>query len=193
MEISVIIPTLNAEHEIDGLLIALEHQSIQPVDILIVDSASEDKTIELVRQHKRVRLLKIDRQDFNHGTTRDMALRESRGDFVCFLTQDAVPVSDDYLERLVAPMVDDSDIALVSGRQLPKADARRFEQLVRGFNYPDWPFVPNVISRNSVLRRSLHLMPVPPIDELHISNAADSSTLTPTRTCSWRQGLSPQG
>lgn len=141
MEISVIIPTLNAEHEIDGLLIALEHQSIQPVDILIVDSASEDKTIELVRQHKRVRLLKIDRQDFNHGTTRDMALRESRGDFVCFLTQDAVPVSDDYLERLVAPMVDDSDIALVSGRQLPKADARRFEQLVRDFNYPDTPSV----------------------------------------------------
>lgn len=141
MEISVIIPTLNAEHEIDGLLIALEHQSIQPVDILIVDSASEDKTIELVRQHKRVRLLKIDRQDFNHGTTRDMALRESRGDFVCFLTQDAVPVSDDYMERLVAPMLDDSDIALVSGRQLPKADARRFEQLVRGFNYPDWPSV----------------------------------------------------
>lgn len=141
MEISVIIPTLNAEHEIDGLLIALEHQSIQPVDILIVDSASEDKTIELVRQHKRVRLLKIDRRDFNHGTTRDMALRESRGDFVCFLTQDAVPVSDDYLERLVAPMLDDSDIALVSGRQLPKADARRFEQLVRDFNYPDTPSV----------------------------------------------------
>lgn len=143
MEISVIIPTLNAEHEIDGLLIALEHQSIQPVDILIVDSASEDKTIELVRQHKRVRLLKIDRQDFNHGTTRDMALRESRGDFVCFLTQDAVPVSDDYLERLVAPMLDDSDIALVSGRQLPKADARRFEQLVRNFNYPNAPSVRN--------------------------------------------------
>ena len=141
MEISVIIPTLNAEHEIDGLLIALEHQSIQPVEILIVDSASEDKTIELVRQHKRVRLLKIDRQAFNHGTTRDMALRKSNGDFVCFLTQDAVPVSGDYLKRLVAPMVEDPSIALVSGRQLPKADARRFEQLVREFNYPDSPSV----------------------------------------------------
>lgn len=141
MEISVIIPTLNAEHEIDGLLIALEHQSIQPVEILIVDSASEDKTIELVRQHERVRLLEIDRQAFNHGTTRDMALRKSSGDFVCFLTQDAVPVSGDYLKRLVAPMVEDSSIALVSGRQLPKADARRFEQLVREFNYPDSPSV----------------------------------------------------
>lgn len=141
MEVSVIIPTLNAEHEIEGLLNALECQSIQPVEILIIDSASEDKTIELVRKHKSVRLLQIDRQDFNHGTTRDMALRESCGDFICFLTQDALPVSDDYLKRLVAPMVDDSDIALVSGRQLPKADARRFEQLVRDFNYPDTPSV----------------------------------------------------
>lgn len=141
MDISVIIPTLNAEHEIETLLIALDRQSIQPNEILVVDSASDDKTIELVQKHKGVRLLQIDRQDFNHGTTRDMALRESSGDFVCFLTQDAVPVSDDYLKRLVAPMVDDSDIALVSGRQLPKADARRFEQLVRGFNYPDSPSV----------------------------------------------------
>lgn len=141
MNISVIIPTLNAEHEIEALLIALERQSIRPNEILVVDSASEDKTIELVQKHKIVRLLEIDRQDFNHGTTRDMALNESSGDFVCFLTQDAVPVSDDYLKRLVAPMVEDSNIALVSGRQLPKANARRFEQLVRDFNYPDTPSV----------------------------------------------------
>lgn len=141
MDISVIIPTLNAEHDIEGLLTMLGRQTIQPIEILVVDSASEDRTIELIHKHKGVRLLQIDRQDFNHGSTRDLALRESRGDFVCFLTQDAVPVSDDYLKRLVAPMVDDSDIALVSGRQLPKADARRFEQLVRGFNYPDWPSV----------------------------------------------------
>lgn len=141
MDISIIIPTLNAEHEIEALLIALDRQSIQPNEILVVDSASEDKTIELVQKHKRVRLLEIDRQDFNHGTTRDMALNESSGDFVCFLTQDAVPVSDDYLKRLVAPMVEDSNIALVSGRQLPKANARRFEQLVRCFNYPDSPSV----------------------------------------------------
>lgn len=141
MDISVIIPTLNAEHEIEALLIALERQSIRPNEILVVDSASEDKTIELVQKHKLVRLLEIDRQDFNHGTTRDMALNESSGDFVCFLTQDAVPVSDDYLKRLVAPMVEDSNIALVSGRQLPKANARRFEQLVRDFNYPDTPSV----------------------------------------------------
>lgn len=105
-----------------------------------------------------------------------------------------MPVSDDYLERLVAPMLDDSDIALVSGRQLPKADARRFEQLVRGFNYPDWPSVRSKCDLEKLgIKTFLHLMSVPPIDELHISNAVDSIMSTPTRTCSWRQGLSPPG
>lgn len=137
MDVSVIIPTLNAEHEIEDLLVALERQSLRPMEILIVDSASDDGTVPLVKMHEGIRLLQIERCDFNHGATRDMALRATTGDFVCFLTQDALPASDAYLERLVAPMVGDPSIALVSGRQLPKADARRFEQLVRGFNYPD--------------------------------------------------------
>lgn len=141
MDVSVIIPTLNAEHEIEDLLAALERQSLRPMEILVVDSASDDDTVPLVKMHEGIRLLQIDRCDFNHGATRDMALRATTGDFVCFLTQDALPASDAYLERLVTPMVGNPSIALVSGRQLPKADARRFEQLVRSFNYPDSPSV----------------------------------------------------
>lgn len=141
MDVSVIIPTLNAEHEIEDLLAALERQSLRPMEILVVDSASDDDTVLLVKMHEGIRLLQIERCDFNHGATRDMALRATTGDFVCFLTQDALPASDAYLERLVTPMVGDPSIALVSGRQLPKADARRFEQLVRSFNYPDSPSV----------------------------------------------------
>ena len=139
MDVSVIIPTLNADHEIEDLLAALERQSLRPMEILVVDSASDDDTVPLVKTHEGIRLLQIERCDFNHGATRDMALRATTGDFVCFLTQDALPASDAYLERLVTPMVGDPSIALVSGRQLPKADARRFEQLVRSFNYPDSP------------------------------------------------------
>lgn len=141
MDVSVIIPTLNAEHEIEDLLAALERQSLRPMEILVVDSASDDDTVPLVKMHEGIRLLQIERCDFNHGATRDMALRATTGDFVCFLTQDALPASDAYLEQLVTPMVGDPSIALVSGRQLPKADARRFEQLVRSFNYPDSPSV----------------------------------------------------
>lgn len=86
MDVSVIIPTLNAEHEIEDLLAALERQSLRPMEILVVDSASDDDTVPLVKMHEGIRLLQIERCDFNHGATRDMALRATTGDFVCFLT-----------------------------------------------------------------------------------------------------------
>ncbi|RHD35261.1 MULTISPECIES: glycosyltransferase [Collinsella] len=139
--LSVVIPTLNAEDEIDSLLDTIEAQSLKPSDILVVDSSSDDGTVDEVAKHPCVNLVRIERKEFNHGSTRDMALRRSAGEFVCFLTQDAVPASNLYLERLVAPFLADDSIALVTGRQLPKADARRFEQLVRKFNYPNVPSV----------------------------------------------------
>lgn len=139
--LSVVIPTLNAEDEIDSLLDTIEAQSLKPLDIVVVDSSSDDGTVDEVAKHPYVNLIRIERKEFNHGSTRDMALRRSAGEFVCFLTQDAVPASNLYLERLVAPFLADDSIALVTGRQLPKADARRFEQLVRKFNYPNVPSV----------------------------------------------------
>lgn len=139
--LSVVIPTLNAADEIDSLLDTIEAQSLQPLDILVVDSSSDDGTVDEVAKHPCVNLVRIERKEFNHGSTRDMALRRSAGEFVCFLTQDAAPASNRYLERLVAPFLADDSIALVTGRQLPKGDARRFEQLVRKFNYPKAPSV----------------------------------------------------
>lgn len=101
--VSVIIPTLNAGTMIDDLLTSLEHQRRVPDEIIVVDSSSDDDTRDLVRRHPEVRLIVIDRKDFNHGGTRDMALRESSGDFVLFLTQDALPESDQYIDAVLAP------------------------------------------------------------------------------------------
>lgn len=141
--VSVVIPTLNAAAEIGPLLDALLSQSFAPSEVLVVDSASEDATRDVVQSYasRGVRLHAIDRADFDHGATRDMVARMTTGDFVMFVTQDAVPADDRLTESLLTPMLTDSDVALVCGRQIPKADARRFEQLVRGFNYPGEPSV----------------------------------------------------
>lgn len=133
---SVVIPTLNAEEHLPLLLDKLEAQTRRPTEIIVVDSQSDDRTVEIAMAHPLVRVIEINRSDFNHGSTRDKAFRLAKESVVCFLTQDALPVSDAYLERLLTPFSTDEDIALVSGRQLPKPDARRFEQLVRTFNYP---------------------------------------------------------
>ena len=133
--ISVIIPTLNAGAMIDGLLSALKRQTITPAEIIVVDSSSDDDTQAIVRaKHPEVRLLVIDRKDFNHGGTRDYVLRKSSGEFVCFLTQDALPKNNEFLARIVKPFSDEH-VALVYGRQLPRADARPAERIVREYSY----------------------------------------------------------
>lgn len=44
--LSVVIPTLNAAGEIDELLTLIETQTLSPFDILVVDSSSEDGTVD---------------------------------------------------------------------------------------------------------------------------------------------------
>ncbi|MCC6102892.1 MAG: glycosyltransferase family 2 protein [Olegusella sp.] len=132
---SLIIPTLNAEREIGDLLHIVTAQSKVPDEIFVVDSSSDDETVVIASRFPGVQIRVIERSSFNHGTTRDFGAQMTHGDFICYLTQDAIPANDHYFEHLLQPF-DDDLVALVSGRQLPKSNARRFEQLVRDFNYP---------------------------------------------------------
>ena len=134
MKISVIIPTLNAEHELLGLLEALKKQRIKELEIIVIDSESADQTVAIAEE-AGAQVLSVARKDFDHGKTRDYALRESSGDIVVFLTQDAMPANDRFLENLIRPLSEEK-VAVVTGRQLPKTDAVLMEKLVRTFNYP---------------------------------------------------------
>lgn len=135
--VSVIIPTLNAERELKGLLSALEKQTVSPAEILVVDSSSSDGTAALAAAYPRVRVFTIPRESFNHGGTRQMAAGEAEGDFLLFMTQDAVPASESLIQDLLASLREDETVAAAYARQLPREDASARERLVRQFNYPD--------------------------------------------------------
>lgn len=132
---AVVIPTLNAEKELDGMLQMLRRQSRRPDKIIVVDSGSTDDTVCIADSFREVTLYRIGQDAFDHGGTRDFALRQANSDFVIFLTQDAIPAEESYIEKILAPFRD-PEVAAVSGRQLPKPEARPFEKLVRLHNYP---------------------------------------------------------
>ena len=136
----MIIPTLNAESEIGGLLGIVLNQDPAPTEVLVVDSSSIDRTTEIVRGYGGVRLRVIDRSNFDHGGTRHQALMETTGEFVCFLTQDAIPLGSHYFSSLLAPFSDER-VGMATGRQLPKPNARPYERLVREYNYPPRSFI----------------------------------------------------
>ncbi|MCI7736947.1 MAG: glycosyltransferase [Clostridiales bacterium] len=135
MRVSLIIPTCNGAAGIARLLAAIQAQTVPPQEILVIDSASEDGTAQLAASVQGVRVCSIERGEFDHGGTRDRALREARGDVVLFMTQDALPVNDRLVEQLLAPFADPR-VAAVGARQIARPDARPFERAVRAHSYP---------------------------------------------------------
>ena len=136
MKVSVIIPALNAEPWITQQLNMLLSQTVE-AEILVIDSDSTDRTVSIISSFgERVRLLQIPRESFDHGGTRDYAVRQSTGDYVLFFTQDAVPTDQRCIEKLLSAF-SSPDIAAVFGRQIARPDAPEYEKLTRQFNYPD--------------------------------------------------------
>ena len=112
---SVIIPTRNAEKTIGKLLDVVNRQNPVPAAVFVIDSQSEDRTAEIARE-KRAKVTVIAKETFDHGGTRDWALRQTDTPYVIFLTQDALPADDNCMARLLAPMEANPNIAIVGGR-----------------------------------------------------------------------------
>lgn len=118
----------------EPLLQRLQAQTVHADEIIVVDSESSDGTVELA-DRMGARVIRILKKNFDHGGTRDEALRQSTGELVLFLTQDALPADEHYIERLIHPF-SDSAVAAVTGRQIARREARPFEKAVRAFSYP---------------------------------------------------------
>jgi glycosyltransferase involved in cell wall biosynthesis len=133
-KVSVIIPTLNAGPAFHELIHSLKRQTVSLCDIQIVDSESEDGTAETARELD-CQVTVISRKRFDHGGARNLGATMASGDILVFLTQDALPVSAEFIARLVAP-IDGRFTAASYARQLPAPGATPTEAFARLYNYP---------------------------------------------------------
>ena len=116
--VSVLLPTLQAERDLERLLPALEAQVVAGgFELIAIDSSSTDRTRELLAA-AGARVESIERRDFRHGPTRNLLAALARAPLVVFLSQDALPQGRDFLERLLAPF-DDARVVGTTGRVLP--------------------------------------------------------------------------
>jgi len=132
---TVVIPTHNVGQHFPDLLDSLQTQTLKPAQIIIIDSGSTDETCGVTKQ-RNCKLITIDRTDFDHGTTRNLAMSEVSSEFAIFLTQDAMPVDEYMIAELIKPMQADANIAICYGRQLPRPNAGPLERFAREFSYP---------------------------------------------------------
>ncbi len=122
-EISIVIPVKNGEKYMDCLLKAVfSQEAFSGVEVIIVDSGSQDRTLDIIKQYP-VTLYQIKDYEFNHGLTRNFGISKAKGKFVVLITQDAVPYDNRWLMQLVNAINSDENIAGVYSRQIPHRDA----------------------------------------------------------------------
>lgn len=133
--ISVIIPTLNGEKSLPDFFSALKMQDMEVDEILVGDSESTDRTVEICKDNC-ARVIPVKKAEFDHGGTRTMLGEHASGDILVYFTQDAILSTPDSLKKLVTPLLEDSSIYCCYGRQLPLPNASLLSAHLRHFNYP---------------------------------------------------------
>jgi 2-desacetyl-2-hydroxyethyl bacteriochlorophyllide A dehydrogenase len=125
-EISVVIRTFNEEKYLPALLEALNHQSLNDFETIVVDSGSLDRTREIAAQ-KADQLLRIQSHDFTFGHSLNVGILMASGKYIVIVSAHTLPASDQWLVKLVEPM-HNNRTAMVYGRQLG-GDASKFSEI----------------------------------------------------------------
>ena len=134
--VSVVLPTKNAGDRFSELLDRVRTQTYDvEVELIVVDSGSEDGTVELARDHG-ADVYPIPPEEFHHGLTRNYGAKQASGAAVVFLVQDALPKSETWLESLVEPLVTD-DASLTYARQVAYPEEKPMDEFFYSYFYPD--------------------------------------------------------
>jgi rhamnosyltransferase len=152
--ISVVIPVKDGGDDLVRCLDAIARQRVaDEVEVLVVDSGSADGSVEVARE-RGARVHEIPPEEFNHGATRNLGVELARGDVLVFISQDAEPLGEEWLARLIAPLADDDRIAGAYGRQLAREDAVPPERYFLDFLYGPSPRTQQVAHASQISMES---------------------------------------
>jgi glycosyltransferase involved in cell wall biosynthesis len=113
--ISVIATVLNEGDNIRRLMDSLVEQTCQPDDVVIVDGGSLDNTIEVLLQYEtRLPLRVIVAPGSSISAGRNRAIAAAKGEVIA-VTDAGVTLAQDWLERIIRPLLEDEMVEVVAG------------------------------------------------------------------------------
>ncbi len=138
MTVDIICPLYNSENTILSLKESIEKQkNVKVGKIRFVLTESTDNSEQVLKDNK-IYYSKVSREEFSHSKTREDEAMKSEADVLVFITQDVVIEREDWLEKLVAPIVS-GEVAASFSRQISKFN--NIEKYTREKNYPEESYV----------------------------------------------------
>lgn len=95
-KVSVIIPVYNVEHYIDRCLKSVIEQTLEDIEIIIVNDGSTDSSKEIIEKYINrfpSRIKYLEKENGGLSSARNFALPYAKGEYIAFLD------SDDYIEK----------------------------------------------------------------------------------------------
>ena len=138
--VDVIIPVYKPGERLKKIIKRLRQQTYPVNRIILINTGrayferafGEDmscfETEDIVLRH-------ISEEQFDHGTTRRMAVSMSKADYFICMTDDALPVDRHLVKSLITPLIEGKASAAYA-RQLAGKEADIVEKFSRRFNYP---------------------------------------------------------
>ncbi|WP_242919054.1 glycosyltransferase family 2 protein [Pontibacter liquoris] len=109
---SVIIPCYNVDKYVKKSILSIVNQTYKNIEIILVDDASTDNTLKIIRNinDNRIKIIALEKNTLKIGAV-NTALQTVRGDLIAF--QDADDWSEpDRIEKQVKVFLDDADLRI---------------------------------------------------------------------------------
>lgn len=138
MDVEIICPLYNAEAYIEKLDKSLKKQkNVKITKISYILTKSNDATQFLLDKISASYEV-IEKEEFSHSLSREKVAMKSNANILVFITQDIDIQANDWLEKLIEPIIKNECVASFS-RQLTKYD--NIEKYTREKNYPDKSYI----------------------------------------------------
>ena len=138
MDVTIVIPTKNAGKLLERVLDMVFKQKTQySYEVICVDSGSKDGTLNVLNKYP-CKVYEILPEEFGHGKTRNFGASKGNGEFIVFITQDAAPANENWLQELVNAMKLDEKIAGGFGIHYPYEDCNIFDRRDLLAHFRNW-------------------------------------------------------
>lgn len=126
--ISIIIRTYNEEKHLEDLLTMILKQVNVSYEIVIVDSGSNDNTLDIAKKYG-CKIIQINKKDFTFGYSLNKGIENASGEFCVFVSGHCIPVNTFWLYELIKPFGNEK-IGLVYGRQIGNEVTKISERMI---------------------------------------------------------------
>lgn len=114
--VSVVIRAFNEGQHLGRLISGLNQQTVQPDEIIVVDSGSTDDTVKIALD-SGCRVVNIPKEEFSFGRSLNYGCDTATGDILLIVSAHVYPIHDTYLEHIIRPFEDGvTDVSY--GRQI---------------------------------------------------------------------------